>query len=476
MHDSYSTLLDCDLNSDLITIHDQLNKNADAYERQKSILKPISCTYGQLIPIGNLEAQVEFAAFSGRHLNQPDNVGTGLHLTVQRNPTGLTLGHKVVYKAKGGIKHKVEQLKSWIKGDKKVSNVPKAIMTFSNSRKYPCVIQPCQVDSNSDLYQIGIKKKTKWVKEKAVAKYKTLNFRLSCDRSTHQVKIYAGAFDKNGSLVCHADDMYFEDAFCRPSDVLVWKPHAFDKNGVPTQGRWAELSVNGNAYELRTEFNRPGPRRYEYSFSSTTWNELTDYSLIYSNGICFLWRVNPDPPSPVLSSDEICCPVTLELISTRNLATRICQKTIEKSHLSDVYARVHEKKIREMLSERPWFFSGCGHVFSDFVTELQGEHDVHQCCICRTHGRLVPLTSPDAINISFKQSYYAFDTCGHMVDPKEAFFWSDVVQIPWNSHHSRPKWSKNIVCNPEYLYFYHGCKYCTCKVNATRKLFFTATA
>jgi hypothetical protein len=171
----------------------------------------------------------------------------------------------------------------------------------------------------------------------------TLDFHLLCDRQTHTVKIFAGAF-VNGHLRLSKINKInkIEDAFA--NNLMLWRPSARDVNGIPTSGSWIEVSVLGHGYSV-------GNR--ERLDVGESWNLLEDYSIICTNGSTFLWMSRYATAQP-FDTKDITCPITLDRIPTLTLSKSISIDSL-KSH-----ERLQSKTTTELFAGRPWFFNKCG--------------------------------------------------------------------------------------------------------------------
>lgn len=177
-------------------------------------------------------------------------------------------------------------------------------------------------------------------------------FRLLCDRNGGQVQIFAGVCNDKGTIHTTQNSLKWTttsggiDGF-PDSSVLLWAKHLH---------RWVEISILGSIHELRKIPTQPG----ELISAS---NILEDHSLIHSNGITFLWRTG-SPKNPVdnceLFRDRI-CPITFEPILISNLTKPF--ESPSKFNLSTFLfgPKGSRQKNEQLLSERPWYFTGCGY-------------------------------------------------------------------------------------------------------------------
>ncbi|KAI8903302.1 hypothetical protein EDD86DRAFT_278707 [Gorgonomyces haynaldii] len=455
-HQDYSSILECDIGKDLREIYQSV---VSSYESQKSYLKPLQNTFGTLYPIGNVNQEASFCLFSARDLSSPDIQGSSLTLTFQREPTGFGLSDIQEHKSLV-LRKPFSLLQKWLAKPSQIHTVPKRLIVMNG--KSIQSIRKCEPCLDFDMYQVGMMKSKK-IKPKSKPEYHTFDFRVHCSRSDSKCYLFGSKFNHKGDLTVNGLRSGQEDGLAKHSGVLLWRPLSYDDNGVPTHGRWTEISAFGRPFELRTNPKSCGRSIYDPPLSSLPANQLLDYSVIYNQGICFLWRAPTklSPPRPLqvpvdISQDEICCPVTLDVIPTDSLTRSV-------------------KRSSTAVSRKSFFGkSDLGeHVFSYFQHWSGDQLDIRKCCICRRSGHLTPLISPDSPHLSQGERLFAFDTCGHMIDSKEEHFWSTVLTVPLTAMRDKPTLSKTPIVGPEYQGFYHCCFYCGSKVNVARKLYFT---
>lgn len=286
-------------------------------------------------------------------------------------------------------------------------------------------------------------------------------FRLLCDRSSAAIRIYAGKMDLKGSITLDESCMKWlispgvVDGFAS-SMVLIWKPS--------TQ-LWAEVSLMGHVYDIRES-------RSELPDVSLVYfdNILEDGSLIYSGGCTFLWKGG----SKLKDFDKLLteylgsltCPITLDFIPVASIFESIekCRCKTNPSKL--LLFKKHSKRnlVVSRYKERPWYFSGCGHVFS-FQDQFAG---FGICPCCRREGFFRPifvvasaeLLAPTPDSVVFlpnKDLNACFVPCGHLISRKEALFWTEKIRMPFEGKDG--------------FAWYSACPFCSADIDSVQNLF-----
>ena len=196
-------------------------------------------------------------------------------------------------------------------------------------------------------------------------------FRLLCDRTSGQVKVYAGKVSIHSTIHLSSDCIKWYrpdgsvDGFVK-HPLLLWHP---------TSQKWTEISVLGFGYEPQTSATSKSGTQVEVS---TFTNTLTDGCLIYSAGTTFLWKggekVQGFEKQLLDYLSRLTCPVTLDYIPCAFVSEPIGKCTCNTSHwltwktltwktLSNILLKkVHRRNLIEKYKQRPWFFSSCGYI------------------------------------------------------------------------------------------------------------------
>lgn len=344
-----------------------------SFELQKSELR-VREGYGHLSPLGNSEALKEFVLFSDPSCTAFKSFRSEAALSFQPTPKGfLWSGSLLTYrepaKKAGYLQRASSSLRLLL--DSSAATISHGLGSFrcsQDARRELAILDPqtrlwsvktAIPDPGTDFYQLGIRNHV----------IQPFGFYMLANRHTGRVKIFAGSFGNGNAIECGtrskrwiSRDHY--DAFADRSSLLIWKPTKFNESGVPCDGKWIEISVLGNGHELRPNADEPG-----LPLDDSNWNTLVDYTVIYNNGVCFLWRGQCEKKKQVRVStlflEGLVCPVTLDRIPINhlNLPFEPRQAKTAISRVLPFLARPCET----FRKDRPWFYSRCGFLSSNLV-------------------------------------------------------------------------------------------------------------
>ncbi|KAJ8330043.1 E3 ubiquitin-protein ligase pellino 1 [Batrachochytrium dendrobatidis] len=203
--------------------------------------------------------------------------------------------------------------------------------------------------------------------------------RIVCSRQDlADARLYAGMFDSTRSIVCTdtalmwsvashttqtshyackqegSDSIY--DAFPTGSSVLLWRPIR-SKEGIIIGGKWMEISIMGNAFQLRSDSKVRGAPMTVSDFpdikdATTQLNQLIDGCIIYCESTSFLWRsphttthgytkkvdftaltTNDMLDQVKQFSNGLVCPITLDSIPTSHIAVPIREPSVMRYNI-----------------------------------------------------------------------------------------------------------------------------------------------
>jgi hypothetical protein len=291
--------------------------------------------YGNLCPIGNISSKLQLYLFTGDNLSAPKSNGVDLDLMVPDQCTGFDLSEKAL------------------------NYVPKFNFTKAGKLVFSNVVYDCDQSETKDLFQIGMVVNSKLHALTKRHVMKILNFHILADKFSYKAWIHAGKFDTKGVLKAgSAFSKDRVDSFAK--GLFLWKPLTYAENGIPTSGAWYKVSVMGKLFEIFS------------SNASDVSNLLCDYCVIFYKGVSFLWRQEPlTSPFAHFEKPSLSCPVSLEEISVTHVdkslvpplnkkKSRIERLLTPKNSPSEHVLTYSDLNDTQVLSGRPWFFSGCG--------------------------------------------------------------------------------------------------------------------
>lgn len=278
-------------------------------------------------------------------------------------------------------------------------------------------------DPTTDIFQIGRSEESNDFvirgychEERGSKKYTGPTSRYACRIISsrlppYQSFLYASGFNEKKIMSLTDNKHIINCSKNNDLDVLT----AFGvKLWHPQLKKWAEISLNGNVYNIRKSVDEPGGEMNDSNFT----NELLDGSIIDLCGVSLVFQKSPslsklDPITIVqeLNALKIQCPVLLhsiefQYLNPRQRAIRAI-KNLEESmigyqlpgplHIPAVdYSDIDE-------NNRSFVFPACGHgiiiIFHYFIITLTfiSVHGFHSmligksCSLCRQQGEFVPL-------------------------------------------------------------------------------------
>jgi hypothetical protein len=242
--------------------------------------------------------------------------------------------------------------------------------------------------------------------------------RVMVDRKTKQARLYQGAFSRSVQLR-HASRVWETktgiDAFLE-QPLWMWNP---------LTRKWYQVSMMGVLYELDTSTMR--------SHKVDLQNTLAHGTLIVSGTQLLMWT-NQDAEVPCWT-----CPITLEEIPMNKMRMGMESCTCTRFPRADA----------GLIEERPWYFTGCGHVFSYHKVLVR-----KRCCpVCRTVGEYQPLFLGAGQHAEDMDC--ALVPCGHVFSQEDAVTFAEQTRIPVDKQ------------------WIHACPTCTTPIDTVCKLYVT---
>jgi hypothetical protein len=255
--------------------------------------------------------------------------------------------------------------------------------------------------------------------------YQTSGFRVLLYREGGGCRLFAGCTKRSKIKLKNAHVIWETktgiDAFFEPK-LLMWKPAA---------KKWYQVSMLGILYEF-------DPVTNACKKTSCPDNVMEDKSIIVCGSLVYLWTVTDQPIEP----EPWLCPITLEEIPMSHMNQDIkpcdCKMSLFGKNCAEV--------SNDLMNNRPWYFTGCGHVFSFH----KGLTSKHSCPVCRTTGSYQPL-------FRFREQSTlecALVPCGHVVSHSEAIYFSKDLVLP-----SGDEWT-------------HQCPFCMEEISSVCKLYY----
>jgi hypothetical protein len=249
--------------------------------------------------------------------------------------------------------------------------------------------------------------------------FRRYGVRIMVDRKTKEARVYQGAFSRTVKLR-HAHRVWETktgiDAFL---EQPLWMYN-------PKTRKWYQVSIMGVLYELDTSTMR--------SHKVDLKNTLHHASLLVCGGQILMWTTDV-PGVPTWT-----CPITLEDIPMDRMELGIEPCTCSRLPRNEI----------GLLEKRPWYFTGCGHVFS----YQKGLVPKRSCPVCRTCGEYQPLFL--GMGQDVERVECVFVPCGHVVSKEDAMTFSQDILIPVDKQ------------------WVHACPTCTTPIETVCKLFVTS--
>ena len=195
----------------------------------------------------------------------------------------------------------------------------------------------------------------------------------------------------------HLDDNNYKIKNANDNNFDILTSHGV-KLYNPIVKKWAEVSLNGNLYNIRKSVNEPGNRMIDNQMT----NELIDGSIIDLCGVSLLFlksnqdnhSLNPEQIINEINALRPQCPVQLhpvqfQYLNPRQRAIRAI-KNLETSIIGyQIPGCLHVPAVDYSDIEeqhRSFVFPSCGHVHG-YHSQLMGK----SCPLCRQQGEFVQL-------------------------------------------------------------------------------------